>query len=70
MPRDFINGKGVDKAPDLIEIENMSVGCDYCYSQADKVYYNTDSKKIMVICENGHVSNIEGNWEHIFRPGK
>lgn len=65
MPREFIKGKGVGKTPTLIEIENVDTGCEHCFAPADKVYYNKDKRTLLVICTNGHESNIEGNWSQI-----
>lgn len=65
MPRDFLGGEGAEKAPDLIEIKNLDTGCSYCFAPADKVYYNKSKKTLLVICDNGHESNIEGNWEQL-----
>lgn len=65
MPREFIKGKGASKAPDLVEIQNVDTGCEYCFAPADKVYYNNSKRTLLVICTNGHESNIEGNWSQI-----
>lgn len=65
MPREFLGGKGANKAPDLIEIKNLDTRCDYCFAPADKVYYNGSKKTLLVICTAGHESNIEGNWEQL-----
>ena len=69
MARKFIRGKGADEAPDLIEIENLDTGCDHCFAPADKVYYNVTKKTLIVICINGHESNLEGNWAQILGLG-
>lgn len=65
MPREFLGGKGADEAPDLIEIDNLDTGCDHCFAPASKVYYNNTKKTLLVICANGHESNVEGNWSQI-----
>lgn len=65
MPREFLRGKGADKAPDLIEINNLDTGCNQCFALADKVYYNKSNKTLLVICTKGHESRVEGNWEQV-----
>lgn len=65
MSRKFLSGKGADEAPNLIEIKNIDTVCDHCFAQADKVYYNTSKKTLLIICANGHESNIEGNWSQV-----
>lgn len=60
-----MGGKGADKAPDLVEIENLDTGCDHCFAPANKVYYNVNKKTLLVICMNGHESNVEGEWSRI-----
>lgn len=70
MPKEFISGLGANKAPNLIELENIDTGCDYCFAPADKVYYNINKKTLLVICSNGHESNIEGNWAQLLGLGE
>lgn len=65
MPRDFIDGKGASRAPDLIEINNLDTRCDNCFAPADKVYYNKDRKTLLVVCSAGHEFEIPGDWEGI-----
>jgi hypothetical protein len=65
VPRDFIGGKGAQKAPDLIEIKNLDTNCDHCFAPAEKVYYNVNKKTLLVVCANNHESNIQGNWEQL-----
>lgn len=65
MAREFIDGKGADPAPSLIEIENLDTRCDHCFAPADKVYYNINKKTLLVKCGNGHESNVEGEWSRI-----
>lgn len=69
MVRDFLGGKGANKAPNLIEIKILDTVCDHCFAPADKVYYNVDKKILLVICIKGHESSREGNWEQLLGLG-
>lgn len=69
MRKEFVGGKGASKAPDLIEIKNLDTLCDNCFAPADKVYYNVSKKTLLVICSNGHETNVEGNWSQILGLG-
>lgn len=70
MPKEFIKGKGVPAAPALIKIDNLDTMCNNCFAPADEVYYNTVKKTLLVVCVNGHESNIEGNWAQILGIGE
>ncbi len=69
MAKKFLGREGANEAPDLIEIKNLDTGCDHCFAPATEVYYNTNKKTLLVVCSNGHHSNIEGNWSQILGLG-
>lgn len=63
---DFLAGSGgVEKStPHLIEVE-IDTNCEECFAPADKVYYNKENKRLIVICENNHERSVQGNWSWI-----
>lgn len=71
MPRKFLGGrKDVEKsASALIEVE-VDTMCDQCFAPATKVYYNTKSKKLLVVCADDHECTIDGNWEWLVNGGR
>jgi len=70
VPKEFMKGRGVDETSHLIKISNLDTMCNHCFAPADEVYYNTIKKTLLVVCVNGHQSNIEGNWVQILGIGE
>lgn len=65
MAREFIGGKGADSAaPDLVEVA-VDTQCEECFAPATKVYYNRESKTLIVTCAESHESELAGNWEWV-----
>lgn len=60
---DFIRGKDAPKkASALIEINGLDTQCEKCFAPADKVYYNSVDKTLIVNCVNEHETILQGNW--------
>lgn len=65
MHREFLSGGTDEPVPNTVEVDIDAI-CQKCFAPADKVYYNQDNKKLLVVCINGDRIEQEGNWSKIF----